>query len=241
MVTDWSDWQCYAFYHERFRYTFRWSHFLFAAMIQPTVTFLQDERDVLKVSSQCSLPFLGKHHSLQADTKMQSSWYFCRKAFHKWKQNEQQVHSSSFHLIFQIFFLRQCTVEVSMTKFEHIHKHMHREHICTQLCTSMGVFFLVCTVPWIQERLDFRVHGSADRTISPTIEGLWGQLWVTSKLWQVGFWGLAMFFFKEGLLFRQWMVAFWVGSKRAVRKRWPGSRLACLVTCLKNGVYLIET
>lgn len=97
-------WQCYAFYHERFRYTFRWSHFLFGAMIQPTVTFLQDERDVLKVSSQCSLPFPGKHHSLQADTQMQSSWYFCRKAFHKWKQNEKQVLSSSFPLIFQNFF-----------------------------------------------------------------------------------------------------------------------------------------
>lgn len=158
--------------------------------------------------------------------------------------NENRMKSKFSHLpslSSSRIFLRQCTVEVSTTKFEHIHKHMHREHICTQLCTSMGVFFLVCKVPWIQERLDFRAHGSADRTISPTIEGLWGQLWVTSKLWQVGFWGLAMFFFKEGLLFRQWMVAFWVGSKRAGRKRWPGSRLACLVTCLKNGVYLIET
>lgn len=37
---------------------------------------------------------------------------------------------------------------------------MQREHVCTQLCTSIGVSFLVCTVPWIQERLDFRVHGS---------------------------------------------------------------------------------
>lgn len=147
----------------------------------------------------------------------------------------KQVHSSSFPLIFQNFF----TSMYSRSLYEEIwtfsQTKMQREHVCTQLCTSMGVFFLVCTVPWIQERLDFRVHGSADRTISPTIEGLWGQLWATCKLWQVGFWGLAMFFFKEGLLFRQWMVAFWVGSKRAVRKRWPGSRLACLVTCLKNG------
>ena len=160
MVTDWSDWQCYALYHEHFRYTFRWSHFLFAAMIQPTVTFLQDERDVLKVSSQCSLPFLGKHHSLQADTKMQSRWYFCRNTFHKWKQNEKQVHSSSFPLIFQNFF----TSMYSRSLYEEIltfsKTKMQREHVCTQLCTRIGVFFLACTVPWIQERLDFWVHGS---------------------------------------------------------------------------------